>query len=35
MPYRRGYEDFGLGQFTLVTVGEKPVELAVMSKALE
>ena len=34
MAYRRGYEDFGLGQFTLITVGEKPVELGVMSIAL-
>ena len=34
MAYLRGYEEFGLGQFTLITVGEKPVQLGVMSIAL-
>ena len=32
--YLRGYEEYGLGQFTLITVGEKPVQLGVMSIAL-
>ena len=32
--YLRGYEKYGLGQFTLITVGEKPVHLGAMSMAL-
>ena len=34
MAYLRGYEEFGLGQFTLIAVGDKPVQLGVMSMAL-
>ena len=34
MAYLSGYERYGLGQFTLITVGEKPVQLGAMSMAL-
>ena len=34
MAYLRGYEKYGLGHFTLITVGEKPVHLGAMSMAL-
>ncbi len=34
MAYASGYEKYGLGKFTLVTVGEKPIHLGAMSITL-